>query len=139
MQTGKTYNSGIDGRLVAIMSFIFLSVATGIVLAGDWKAALVLLPIAAFIIHIFMGTRYTITGTTLNIRAGFIVNTTVDINTIKSITETDSLLSAPANSFDRIEIAYNKYDSVIISPKNKAAFIADILAINDDIKVSYKS
>ncbi len=105
---------------------------------GDWKGALILTPIAAFIIHILTGTRYTITGTTLKVKAGFIINISVDIMTIKAISETDSILSAPATSLDRLEITYNKYDSVVISPKNKAEFISDILAINSQVAVTYK-
>ena len=46
--------------------------------------------------------------------------------------------SAPANSFDRIEIIYNKFDSIIISPENKQQFIESLLVINPDIKVKYK-
>jgi hypothetical protein len=59
----------------------------------------------------------------------------IDIHQIKRIEETNSPLSSPAASFDRIEITYNKFDSVIISPKEKLGFIQDILQINPSIEV----
>jgi len=138
MQATKTYNSKIDNWLIAVAGIPLLLVICLLLSKGAWGLVLIFVPIVAFIAHIFLFTKYTITGTTLNVKAGFMVNINVDIATIKSITETNSVLSAPANSLDRIEIKYNKYDSVVISPKNKAEFIADVLAINGDVKVTYK-
>jgi hypothetical protein len=43
-------------------------------------------------------------------------------------------MSSPALSLDRIEIFYNKFDSVIISPKNKADFVAELKSINPAIE-----
>jgi hypothetical protein len=138
MQTTKTYQSGISGKLVAFMSVVFLAIMILPMTEGDWTGVIIIIPVAAFILHLFSNTNYSINGTTLRVKSGFVVNITVDINTIRSIAETDTILSAPAASMDRLEITYNKYDSVVISPKYKAEFIADILAVNDQIKVTYK-
>jgi len=43
---------------------------------------------------------------------------------IKSVRATHNPLSAPALSVDRLEIRYGKYAWVLISPKDRAAFIA---------------
>ncbi|MGY3214165.1 PH domain-containing protein [Mucilaginibacter sp. HD30] len=139
MQTTKTYNSGIDNWLIAVLTIPFLIVFILLLFKPDWVGMLVMVPIAGFVAHILCGTKYTIADTILTVKAGFVVNLSIDITAIKSITETNSFFSAPANSLDRIEITYNKYDSVVISPKNKAEFIADILAINSDVKVTYKT
>ena len=139
MSTVKTYKSKIDNWLIAVMAIPMLGVMVPIALKGAWIGVFIMLPVIAFTVHMFATTYYTISGTTLKVRGGFFVNIVVDIATIKSIAETDSLLSAPATSLDRLEINYNRYDSVIISPKNKAAFIADILSINSEVKVTYKA
>ena len=139
MQATKSYNSKIDNWLIAVVSIPFLVVFTTLLFKPDWVGVLVMTPTAGFILHILYGTKYTITDTTLTVKAGFVVNLSIDITTIKSIAETNSFLSAPANSLDRLELTYNKYDSVVISPKNKAEFIADILAINNQVKVTYKT
>lgn len=36
----------------------------------------------------------------------------------------------PALQYDRIEIAYGKFDNIIISPKDKATFAKDLMFIN---------
>ncbi len=139
MSTEKIYRSRLDNWLIAVMVIPLLIFLAVIVLTGTWFPLLIALPFTVFVTHMFANTYYTIAGTGLIVRRGLFINITIDISTIKSIAETNSILSAPATSLDRLEISYNKYDSVIISPKNKAEFIADILAINNDVKVTYKS
>ena len=59
----------------------------------------------------------------------------VEIKSIKRIYKTRNPLSSPALSLDRIAIVYNKYDEVLISPKNKKEFVEELLKINPDIVV----
>ncbi|QQL50678.1 PH domain-containing protein [Mucilaginibacter ginkgonis] len=80
-------------------------------------------------------TRYTIDGMNLNVRCGILINKNIDINTITRITENNGFLSAPALSSDRIEVFYNRYDSVVISPKNKKLFAEHLKQINPIIVV----
>ena len=47
------------------------------------------------------------------------MNTNIDIKSIRKIIETYNPLSSPAASIDRLEIFYNKFDSILISPKDK--------------------
>lgn len=137
MNQVKTYHSGIDKWLIAILG-LPLPVVVLPLLEGDWAVVILMVLIVAFVAHMFITTRYTIDGTTLIVRSGFFVNIKVDVLTIRKITETNTWLSAPATSLDRLEITYNKYDSVIISPRNKAEFIADILTINSEVNVPSK-
>lgn len=59
----------------------------------------------------------------------------IDIDKIKSISKTKSLLSSPAASLtDRIELKFGTYDAVIISPKEKKEFIRALVKINPNIK-----
>jgi len=71
----------------------------------------------------FMTTYYTIDGNKLYVKSGFIVNINIDISTITKIEPTNTVLSSPALSFDRLEVFYNKYDSVVISPGDNARFM----------------
>ena len=91
---------------------------------------------AIMIITLFHGTKYTINedSTTLNVKSSFIVNQTIKIENILSIKKTNSLLSAPAVSMDRIEIK-QRYGRVIISPVDKKGFIEHILQLNPNIEV----
>ena len=103
-----------------------------------WVALMVNLLVIGFITHMIATTRYTITGNILNVHSGFFYNTDIDILSIKSIAETNSMLSAPALSGDRIEIFYNHYDSVVISSPDKMAFISALKIINNGIEFTPK-
>jgi hypothetical protein len=78
---------------------------------------------AILIYVLYRATEYRITDTALEVRGG-IVNATVPLSEIRTVRATRSIMSAPAFSFDRMEIGYDGYNSVIISPDDKAAFIA---------------
>ncbi len=91
-----------------------------------------------FIVYVFSSIQYTIDNQNLIVRAGFLVNESIAIPTIKKIEETSTWLSSPAASFDRLEVFYSKYGSVVISPKNKEQFIVDLLKINQNIEIKYK-
>lgn len=95
--------------------------------------------VVGFVVHLITTTYYTITGNILNVHCGFFYNTDIDISTIKSVAETNSVLSAPALSLDRLEIFYNHYDSIVISPPNKSAFIEALKAVNSSIEIELKS
>ncbi len=86
----------------------------------------------------FATTYYAINENNLIVKCGFLFNKTIDINTIKKISETNNPLSSPATSIDRLEITYGKYDSVIISQKQKQDFINDIITLNPNIEVKFK-
>lgn len=83
--------------------------------------------------YIFFKTKYIIDNQHLNIVCGFFKYSAIDINDITEINKTKSFIAAPAPSFDRIKISYNRYDNIIISPKNKMDFINNLLLINPKI------
>lgn len=88
----------------------------------------------AIILYLFFNTTYTIEGKILSIKCGFITYKPIDIMTIKSIAKSSNIISAPAASFDRIEISYGKYDEVILSPKDKHLFAQHLVSINPNIQ-----
>ncbi|CAH0994930.1 hypothetical protein EMA8858_01045 [Emticicia aquatica] len=137
--TKKVYQSKIGIELIIPVIIVF----GGILLITvnkktTWIEIVILLLVIFFIIHLFVATYYIIEGNKLTIKCGFIFTQTIDILTIKKISETNNPLSSPATSLDRLEIAFGKYDSILISPKHKHEFISDITSINSDIEVLYK-
>lgn len=87
-----------------------------------------------FIAHLFLKTQYSIENNKLKIKCGLFSYKPIDIDEIKEISKTKSILSSPAPSFDRIEIKYGKFNEVIISPKDKFHFAEDLTKINPNIK-----
>lgn len=135
----KVYKSGISYWLLSILLIVLSTISILLYLDGaPWYALLLVFALFAFILQLFVNTYYIIEEDVLKIRSGFLYKLNVDIHQIKKIEETNSPLSSPAASFDRIEIIYNKFDSVIISPKEKQLFIQDILQINPTIEIKYK-
>ncbi len=100
---------------------------------------IILLCTAAFIVHLFITTCYTVEGNTLRIQCGFLYNDRIDISSIQQISETNNPLSSPATSIDRLEIRYGQSGMVLISPKEKQAFIREIQALNPAVKVVLKA
>ncbi|MCF6223292.1 MAG: PH domain-containing protein [Flavobacteriaceae bacterium] len=86
-----------------------------------------------FILDLFLRTEYLIVKNRLIIKCGVFYKKEIDIDRIKSVEKTNSLLSSPAPSFDRIAIKYGKLNEVIISPKNKILFAGELIKINSKL------
>ncbi len=101
-----------------------------------WPGAAVILVTSVFVVHVFATTGYQIDGKQLRIKSSFIVNKHIDIQTIRKISRSNNFISSPATSLDRLELCYNKFDSILISPEDKEGFIRELKAINPNIEVS---
>lgn len=98
--------------------------------------ALFMLVCTALCIQLFLATYYAIDSAMLTIHGGLLYKRKkIPIASIRKIEETRTFVSAPAPSLDRLEIFYNRFDSVVISPKDKLGFIAELLKLNPEIEV----
>jgi|SRR5690625_432257 len=79
-------------------------------------------------------TGYKITAGYIKIKSGPL-KYTVKIDDIRKLKLTKSFLAAPALSMDRIEIHYNKYNTVMVSAENKEDFIKQISTKNPTISI----
>ncbi|MBK6699955.1 MAG: PH domain-containing protein [Saprospiraceae bacterium] len=135
----KIYNSKIGLELVIPLVLIFgIALALNIIEKTNDIGIAILLPVILFVVHMFLTTNYTIESDDLIIKCSFLSNKTIDIKTIKKITETNNPLSSPATSLDRLEINYGKFDKILISPKNKTEFIDDIKRLNPNVEVKFR-
>lgn len=133
----KVFKSKID---IALPILIITGMMPGFILSlreQDWILPGILISTLLFSAYLFLTTDYTITEENLKVRSGFLVNKNISIETIKSIVKTDSMWNAPAGSLtDRIEIMYNQSDTIVISPKERADFIKELLKLNPNIIVN---
>ena len=90
----------------------------------------------AFVVYLFTSIEYVINNEDLMVRCGFLYNKKIAIQNIQQINATRNPISSPAASLDRLVIVYNNNSSIIISPKDKLAFVQHILAINKNIVVT---
>ncbi len=132
-----TYRTKVD---VWLLLLIFIPLGYPLVetiIEGEWIVMAVLLVSIAFVFYLIFAIKYVINGDMLEIKNGFMGTTKIAIADIKSVEKTNNPLSAPAMSLKRLEIKYgNKFDSALISPVDREAFINDLLRLNPDIRVS---
>ncbi|GHB75652.1 PH domain-containing protein [Persicitalea jodogahamensis] len=134
--TSTTFRSKIGLEIAIPLSVVLVGVMALMVYDNSWPGFFTVLATSAFIIHMFLTTFYRIEGSTLIIKSGFFYNKKLAIGSIKSISSTMNPLSSPATSIDRLEIKYNTYDSVLVSPKEKGKFIEHLQEINPKIELN---
>src|SRR5690606_2702709 len=128
------YRSKIGWLIILTIAVLLVGFVRSILVDSSGTGSIILLSTCAFIVYLVLCTYYEIGGGTLRIKSGFLLNRSVPITAITKIAATNNPISAPATSLDRLEIFYGQYESIIISPKEKAAFIAHLKQINPEIQ-----
>jgi hypothetical protein len=126
----KVYRSKIDWWLIIIIFIVFCYPMIEGILTKDYIMFSISFGVLSLVFLMFKSIKYKIDGEQLQIWW-----TKIDINSIKRIYSTHNPLSSPALSLDRIAVVYNKYDEVLISPKEREDFIREVLKINPNIVV----
>lgn len=124
------YKSKVDWWLIILIGGILCYPIVDGIMTQEYVLSLVFVGLSLLVFLMFRTVKYKIDGQYLSIWT-----TKIDIHTIRKIYKTRNPLSSPALSLDRIAIVYNKYDEILISPKDKSAFIAELLSINPSIEV----
>jgi len=128
------YKSKIGWFLVPVIVLMVVAPVYLMINNSDGVGPIILLLTFLFIIYIFLFTNYEVDDSVFRVKSGFLIKRTIQIDTITKIAATNNPISAPAASLDRLEIFYNTYESVIISPKEKRAFIAHLKQLNPKIE-----
>ena len=85
-------------------------------------AAVIVIAGVGFPLWILVSTRYIADDENLKIVSGPF-SWIIPVQTITSIQETQSAITSPAMSFDRLEITYGEDKAIIVSPADKEGFI----------------
>jgi len=134
-----TYKSKIDLWLVLFLAAAFGWPLYMTISEQNWVGLAVCLPVLLFLGYSVSTIEYRIKEDSLIIRSGFSRFNPIPVKTIRRIRETNSVLASPAASLSRLEIIYNRYDSVLISPKDKSGFIDEIKKINPAVEIVLKA
>lgn len=135
----QTFKSKVGLEIVIPVYVILGGVSFLMIIQSSWVGLTIMIITAVFILHLFLTTDYRLAADELIIKSGFFYKKTIKIEEIKRITDTNDLMSSPANSIDRLEIIFNKFDRVLVSPIEKTEFIRSLIAINPKIEVKLKS
>jgi hypothetical protein len=134
----KRYESKIGWGLVFFIASVIVSTSLVLIVNHVWFGLVINLAVTGFIVHMFTTTYYVIEGDVLQVKCGFVINMRIAISSVNKIEETNNPFGSPATSLDRVAIYYNKWDVVMISPKDKIDFIRHITEINSKIEVVLK-
>lgn len=145
MGQSKLYKSKISYALLVPMILLCLIIWLVPIIKGTSFNAILIVSIVmlgtvGLILYTFFSTVYWINEENqLRIKVGLMSNITIPVSEITSIKKTGSWLASPAASFDRIEIFYGKWNSVMISPERKKDLVSVLLNINPNIEVDLNS
>ncbi|HEX4025430.1 MAG TPA: PH domain-containing protein [Steroidobacteraceae bacterium] len=123
------FRSKIDGSLKAIgvaMPCVALvaivtsqRIATGVL----WLPAILMTLVAVVIVWVNLSTYYEFEGEAFVAHSGPF-RWRIPLQEIRAVSESDSARSGPALSMDRLEVAYGNGRVLLISPRDKAGFLA---------------
>jgi hypothetical protein len=131
MPMQRTYRSKVDGKigLVTGLAVVVLVVASVTLPDRNHDAAVAVHVASLFCLALcvwtLLGTYYVVDATTLVVRSGPF-HWSVPLREIRSVQPTRDIRSGPALSFDRLRIEYGAGRVLLISPREKDAFLADL-------------
>jgi hypothetical protein len=126
----KIYKSKVDWWLVLLVAGIFGYPIMDGILMHDYFLSVLFSGILLVFFLLSKTVTYKIEGENL-----IIWHTKIEIKSIRKIYRTNNPLSSPALSLDRLAIVYNKFDEILISPKERNEFIDELLKINPSIEI----
>ena len=126
------YPTKVSITLILIISIIMGCILISLAVSSKWIPFFINLLLYVSVVYLMVSIKYEINESQLIIHQAM-GKMVIDINTIKSIEPTHTILSAPASSLDRLRINYNKYDDIVISPRRKEEFIRQLQSINPNI------
>ena len=130
---GIVYKSKVSACIYVVYGVSILSMMPIFLIGFSWVAVIITLLLLAVETVAFFGIRYTINENTLEVKMMLFFKKTYSIDDITFVSDTDSILSAPAASFDRINIDFKDGTNLVLSPKRKEEFIAHLKGINKNI------
>lgn len=132
------YPSKISYGLLAFILAVLIGSMVPMLLESVWTGVFVHIGVLLFIAHLYGNTYYVISEKVLVVRSSVLIHKEIPVESIQSIAETNSIISAPALSFDRLEVCYGQGRYVVISPKEKASFIQHLTRLNPTIALLKK-
>lgn len=134
----ERYKSKIDLWLIIILTLVFGGIVIFSIIKKEWIGFIIAIIPTIFIWNMFRSTYYIITAEELIIKCGIFYKLVIKITDIRKISESNDLISSPALSIDRLEILYNRFDTILISPKKKYEFLQSIEKLKPDIEINFR-
>jgi len=144
-KTKKVFRSRISVLFIGFMLGIFIMASIPIFQRGIYQGMNILCIVFVFIVFLFCGIRYIISGDKLYLKIWMIPCGSVNITDIISVQRSyKQPISSPAASFKRLRIDLTgvkfglksaKFPYLLISPVRERKFIEELKAVSPDIIV----
>lgn len=131
------FRSKIGVELLVIVGIAVGATAYGFVEEHTLIGLLLVGIFVSYFIYMAANTSYWIEDGLLHIRCG-LWKRKIDVARIRKIETSRNLISSPAMSLDRLEIYYDKMDSVVISPKDKIGFVKALKIAQPNLEIRVK-
>jgi len=130
----ETYRSTVEWLILIPLGLILSALLVYMIWNAIWIGVIGTAIFSLFLVYIYMDTSYELTSDQkLKIKSGFLYHKEIYIKSIKKIRPTRNHIASPALSGDRIEIQFNRYERVLISPGERARFIDRLKKVNPSI------
>jgi hypothetical protein len=131
----KSFRSKVEVAIAIPVIAALVIIETFMILFHVWLLVILILLISGFLLYLYFATSYEFKDDKLHIKSGFLYDNEIYIRSIKRIKNTRNLHASPALSPDRLEIFYNRYGHVQVSPEEKSEFISTLKGVNPAILV----
>jgi hypothetical protein len=128
----RVFRSKVDSWLAAVLLGSAGICVAAVVLVGVKESPGLALAVAPLVLigaglplWLLRSTHYTFDDSTLHIRCGPFA-WRVPLREIRAVTPTRDPLSSPALSLDRLRIEFGRMGSIMVSPEDKEAFLAEL-------------
>lgn len=138
MQGKSIYRSKVNPLFVALLTLPCIGLLWDLFNIHSITELIIRVIFTLFIglnIYLLFSIRYILTPTELVVRFLFF-SRTYPLDVFTRIEYTRNPLSAPAASLDRLELYYGKGNSILISPKEKNEFLAEIKRFSPNITLA---
>ena len=131
----RSFRSKVEIAIATPLAVILVVIETLMIVYRVWPLAILIFLITAFMLYLYLTTVYEFNDEKLRIKSGFLYDNEIYISSIKRVKETRNHTASPALSPDRLEIFYNRYGYVLVSPEEKKEFISILKNVNPRITV----
>jgi len=138
-KTKKAFRSRISVLLIAFILAVFIPCTIPMIKHMIIPGLLIMGGTFLFIVFLFCGMHYTISGNNLLVKIWIIPYGSIKIADIISVERSYNPLSSPAASLKRLRLDFGKRTKppyMLISPVREQEFIDELKKINPDISVN---
>lgn len=130
------FNSKVDLWLVCLVDGVMVIPAVYALLDSDPAGFIVIAVMWIFVNAVLFGIRYIVENDTLTVKVAGIRSGRYDLKTLQSVRKTNTFISGPAASTDRIRMDFCKRKSAVISPADRESFIELLKKINPEADIN---